>query len=71
MPQELTIERQRAERAERIAATLGKIGAARSVEEALAYFATHRERVKALFGLYLDRMADTHTTTDAGALAAA
>lgn len=42
-----------------------------SVEEALAYFATHPERVKALFGLYLDRMADTHTTTDAGALAAA
>ncbi len=28
-----------------------------SVDEALAYFATHPERVKALFGLYLDRMA--------------
>jgi transposase len=28
-----------------------------SVEEALAYFATHPERVKALFGLYLDHMA--------------
>ena len=28
-----------------------------SVEEALAAFATQPERVKALFGLYLDRMA--------------
>ena len=28
-----------------------------SVEDALAYFATHPERVKALFGLYLDHMA--------------
>ena len=30
-----------------------------SVEDALAYFASHPERVKALFGRYLDQMADT------------
>lgn len=29
-----------------------------SVEEALVYFKTHPERVKALFGLYLDHLAD-------------
>ena len=28
------------------------------VEDALAYFATHPKRVKALFGLYLNRMVD-------------
>jgi transposase len=39
-----------------------------SVEDALAYFATHPARVKALFGRYLDRMADP---TDAQLLAAA
>ncbi len=39
-----------------------------SVEEALAYFATHPERVKALFGLYLDHMA---TPADATLPAAA
>ncbi len=32
-----------------------------SVEEALAHFAAHPERVKALFGHYLDRMADPTT----------
>lgn len=32
-----------------------------SVEEALAHFAAHPERVKALFTLYLDRMADSTT----------
>ena len=38
-----------------------------SVEEALAFFATHPERVKALFGRYLDHM----TETTAAALATA
>lgn len=33
-----------------------------SVEEALAHFAAHPERVKALFGLYLDRMATPAAT---------
>lgn len=35
-----------------------------SVEEALAYFAAHPERVKALFGLYLDHMAETSVTAE-------
>ena len=30
-----------------------------SVEEALAFFATHPKRVKALFGRYLDEMAES------------
>ena len=39
-----------------------------SVEDALAFFATHPERVKALFGRYLDHM--TKTTDEALAIAA-
>jgi transposase len=39
-------------------------------DEALAYFATHPERVKALFGRYLDHMTDV-TATDVGSHATA
>lgn len=38
-----------------------------SVDEALAYFAVHPERVKALFGRYLDAMAASAATTEPAA----
>lgn len=42
-----------------------------SVEEALAFFATHPERVQALFGLYLHHMAEPATAMEATMPAAA